>query len=181
MGDRGSVEMPDAQLEQMYQEVILDHYRNPRGSGLREPFDAEVHQVNPVCGDEITLRLSVAAGGPTSGREQVDVSYDAQGCSISQASASVMFDQIEGRSIEDALAAGEEFRRLMNAATAEGRGSEPDEEVLGDGIAFAGVARYPARIKCALLPWMALREAVLELPPSLDRQDDASHDDGGGR
>lgn len=143
-------------LEQLYQQVILDHYRNPHGKGLRDPFDAEVHHVNPTCGDEITLRLRV-------GREQSelrvdDVSYDAQGCSISQASASVMFDQIQGQQLTRAIEIGEDFAALMRSATEQ---VAVDEEVLGDGVAFSGVARYPARIKCALLPWMAFRDAAV--------------------
>ena len=82
-------------LEQMYQEVILDHYRNPMHSGLREPFGAEVHHVNPTCGDELTLRLRLSEDG----KNVEDVSYDAQGCSISQASASMMADLVTGQSV----------------------------------------------------------------------------------
>ena len=148
-------------LEQLYQQVILDHYRNPHGRGLREPFDAEVHHVNPTCGDEITLRLRLG----TDPAEQVDqtewvddVSYDSQGCSISQASASVMFDQIEGQALTRAIEIGDDFAALMRSATED---VVVDEDALGDGVAFSGVARYPARIKCALLPWMAFRDAAV--------------------
>ena len=136
--------------ESLYQEIILDHYKHPVGRGLREPFDAEAHHVNPTCGDEITVRVRVT------GDAVADLSYEGQGCSISQASASVLHDLVSGRSIADAFHRHEAFVELI-----EGRGTvDPDEEVLGDGIAFAGVARYPARVKCALLSWMAFRDAT---------------------
>lgn len=152
-------------LEALYQQVILDHYRNPHGKGLREPFDAQVHHVNPTCGDEITLRLRIGRDEP--GLRVDDVSYDAQGCSISQAAASVMFDQIEGQPLPLAVALGEQFAALMRSATEE---IEIDEEALGDGIAFSGVARYPARIKCALLPWMAFRDAAVRAADSAGQE-----------
>ena len=139
-------------LENLYQEIILDHYKHPRGKGLRDPFQAEVHHVNPTCGDEITLRVEVEDGTIT------DVSYDGMGCSISQASASVLFEQLVGQSVQTGLATTDEFLALM-----QGRGQvEPDEDVLGDAIAFAGVAKYPARVKCALLAWMAWKDAVAQ-------------------
>jgi nitrogen fixation protein NifU and related proteins len=136
------------ELDALYQEIILDHYKNPHHRGLREPYDAEVHHVNPTCGDEVTLRVHVADD------KVVDVSYDTLGCSISQAAASVMADLVIGRSLEEAIAVHEEFLALM-----QGR-SEPDEDRLEDGIAFAGVAKFPARIKCALLAWMAWKDAT---------------------
>ena len=141
-------------LDSLYQEIILDHYRSPHHAGLREPFEAEVHHVNPTCGDEVTLRVHLE-GEP--GHETVgDVSYDAEGCSISQAAASVMADLVIGQPVSTALATHEAFVELMH-----GRGKvEPDEEVLEDGIAFAGVAKFPARIKCALLSWMAFKDAT---------------------
>jgi nitrogen fixation NifU-like protein len=139
-------------LENLYQEIILDHYRRPRGKGLREPFDAQVHHVNPTCGDEITLRVDVRDGVVQ------DISYDALGCSISQASTSVMYEQLVGRPLAEVWPVHEAFVGLI-----EGRGKvEPDEDVLGDGIAFAGVAAYPARVKCALLGWMAFKDATLQ-------------------
>ena len=138
------------QLESMYQEIILDHYRRPHGRGLREPFDAEVHHVNPTCGDEVTLRVRLADD------VVADVSHDGQGCSISQASTSVMTDLVTGRTLTEALAAGEEFLRLM-----QGKGAAvPDADVLEDAVAFSGVAKYPARVKCALLGWMAFKDAA---------------------
>lgn len=137
-------------LDALYQEIILDHYKNPHGKGLRDPFEAEVHHVNPTCGDEITLRVHLADG------VVADVSYDSVGCSISQASASVLNDLLVGKPVEEALATHEAFLALM-----QGKGTvEPDEEVLEDGIAFAGVAKFPARVKCALLSWMAWKDAT---------------------
>jgi nitrogen fixation protein NifU and related proteins len=142
------------QLESLYQEIILDHYRSPEGRGLREPFAAQVQHVNPTCGDEITLR--VALDGADVSARIVDISYDGQGCSISQASASVMHGLLTGRTVSEALTTHEEFLTLM-----QGRGSvTPDEEILGDAVAFAGVAKYPARVKCALLAWMAWKDAT---------------------
>ena len=142
--------MTAANLEAMYQEIILDHYKNPHGKGLRDPFEAEVHHVNPTCGDEITLRVHVDAG------KIEDISYDALGCSISQASASVLNDLVVGKTVDEAMVIHEEFLRLM-----QGKGQvEPDEDILEDGIAFAGVAKFPARIKCALLSWMAWKDAT---------------------
>jgi nitrogen fixation NifU-like protein len=138
------------QLESMYQEIILDHYRNPHHKGLREPFDAEVHHVNPVCGDEITLRVSLKNG------EVADVSYESLGCSISQASASVLTDLVIGKPVDEAMNVGAAFLELMQSRG----GGEPDEDVLEDAVAFAGVSKYPARIKCALLSWMAMKDAT---------------------
>jgi nitrogen fixation NifU-like protein len=138
------------ELDSLYQEIILDHYKHPHHKGLRTPFDAEVHHVNPTCGDEVTLRVHL------SGSTVEDVSYDAVGCSISQAAASVMSDLVIGRSVADAMAIHQSFLELMH-----GKGRlEPDEEVLEDAIAFAGVARFPARVKCALLAWMAWKDAT---------------------
>ncbi len=138
------------ELDSLYQEIILDHYKNPHHAGLREPYEAEVHHVNPTCGDEVTLRVHLADGLVE------DVSYDAIGCSISQAAASVMADLVIGKKVDDAVAVHETFLTLM-----QGKGQvEPDEDVLEDGIAFAGVAKFPARVKCALLPWMAWKDAT---------------------
>lgn len=142
-------------MEALYQEIILDHYRNPVGRGLREPFEAEVHHVNPTCGDEITLRVHLAGSGE--GAVVEDISYENQGCSISQASASVMFELLENQPLTLAQAIGQQFLALMQSATSLG---EVDEEILGDAMAFSGVAKYPARVKCALLPWMACKDAL---------------------
>ena len=144
--------MSEAVPDSMYQEIILDHYRNPHHKGLRDPFDVEVHHTNPTCGDEVTMRVRV--------HDNVveDVSYDGQGCSISQASTSVMTDLVIGKQVDEALATSDVFLELMQS-----RGTmEPDEDVLEDGIAFAGVSRYPARVKCALLGWMAWKDATAQ-------------------
>ncbi|MQW75082.1 SUF system NifU family Fe-S cluster assembly protein [Nocardioides sp. dk4132] len=144
----------DPNLDSLYQEIILDHYKNPHHKGLREPFGAEVHHVNPTCGDEITLRVHLADGAE--GAVVQDVSYDSVGCSISQASASVLTDLVIGRPVAEAMTVHESFLTLM-----QGKGTvEPDEDVLEDGIAFAGVAKFPARVKCALLSWMAFKDAT---------------------
>jgi len=136
--------------ESLYQEIILEHYKHPHHKGLRDPFDVEVHHVNPTCGDEVTLRVKVEDGVVS------DVSYEGVGCSISQASTSVMTDLVIGQPVEDALSRHEAFLELMQS-----RGQlEPDEDVLEDGIAFAGVSKYPARVKCALLGWMAWKDAT---------------------
>lgn len=134
----------------MYQEIILDHYKNPHGRGLREPYDAESFQVNPTCGDEVTLRVKL------DGDKVADVSYEGQGCSISQASTSVLYDLVVGHRLGEASSTMDAFVELI-----QGRGEvEPDEDVLEDAVAFAGVAKYPARVKCALLGWMAFKDAV---------------------
>lgn len=139
-------------VESMYQEIILDHYRNPRGRGLMESAAGESHQVNPTCGDEVTVQVRLDDSG------HVHVGYEGQGCSISQASASVMAELTEGGDVAGADAARTAFVEMMRS---KGEG-EPDEDVLGDGVAFVGVAKYPARIKCALLPWMALQDALVK-------------------
>ena len=141
-------------LEQMYQDVILDHYKHPQHRGLREPFGAQVYHVNPICGDEVTLRVALSDDGET----VADVSYDGQGCSISQASTSVLTQQVIGQSVGEALKTITAFTEMVSS-----RGTvEGDEDVLGDGVAFAGVAKYPARVKCALLGWMAFKDALAQ-------------------
>ena len=139
-------------VEELYQEIILDHYREKHHSGLREPYDTEVHHVNPTCGDEVRLRVRLDQD------RVADVSYEAVGCSISQASTSVMTDLVIGNEVAHDLELYEEFLTMM-----QGKGQlEPDEERLEDGIAFAGVAKYPARVKCALIGWSAFRDAVIQ-------------------
>jgi nitrogen fixation NifU-like protein len=139
-------------LEQMYQEIILDHYRSPQHRGLREPYEAEVHHVNPTCGDEVTLRVHL------DGDTVSDISYEAQGCSISQASTSVMTELLIGHPLDHDLQVAASFLEMMQS-----RGNaEPDEDVLEDAVAFAGVSKYPARVKCALLGWMAWKDAVTQ-------------------
>jgi nitrogen fixation protein NifU and related proteins len=159
-GARGST----VQLESMYQEIILDHYRHPHHKGLREPFDAQVHHVNPTCGDEITLRVTLkdAAGQPA----VADVSYDALGCSISQASVSVLTDLLIGKPVDEGMDICAEFVELMHSRDE----NEPDEDALGDAVVFAGVAKYPARIKCALLGWMAWKDATAQALTELEKE-----------
>lgn len=141
-------------LESMYQEVILDHYKNPQHAGLRDPYEAEVHHVNPSCGDELTLRVQLSEDGTVLD----DVSYHAEGCSISQASTSVMAEEIIGLPLEEANAKLAEFERMiLSRGTVEG-----DEDLIGDGIAFTGVSKYPARVKCALLGWKAFQAATAD-------------------
>lgn len=140
------------QLESMYQEIILDHYRHPHGKGLVEHCDAQVHHVNPVCGDEITVQVSRNSDESSA----LAVHYDGQGCSISQASASIMYDQLNNQSYETGLTAVNHMIAMMQ------RTDQPDEDILGDGIALVGVAQYPARVKCALLAWMAWKDAAIQ-------------------
>ena len=139
-------------VESMYQEIILDHYKAKHGSGLRDPYEAEVTHVNPSCGDELTLRVHV------DGDTITDISYEGEGCSISQASTSVMTDLLIGGSTGHALELHDEFLEMMQS---QGR-IEPDEDRFEDAITFAGVSKFPARVKCALLGWSALRDATLQ-------------------
>jgi nitrogen fixation NifU-like protein len=134
----------------LYGELILDHAKRPKHAGLREPYDAEVHHVNPTCGDEVTLRVHIADGVVT------DVSYDALGCSISIASTSVLAEETIGHPVDEALETFVAMRAMLTS-----RGADAgDLAVIGDGVAFAGVARYPARVKCALLGWTAFTDAL---------------------
>jgi nitrogen fixation NifU-like protein len=146
-------------MESMYQQIILDHYKHPQHHGLPVEFDAEVHHVNPTCGDEVTLRVHVTDGAIA------DIGWEGEGCSISQASTSVMSGLVVGKPIEDALALQEKFLALMQS-----RGqavlTEDDEDQLDDAVAFEGVSKYPARVKCALLGWMAMKSAVTEAEAS---------------
>jgi nitrogen fixation NifU-like protein len=140
------------QIDNLYQEIILDHYKKPRGRGLREPFTTQVHHVNPTCGDEVDVRVHLIDG------RIADISYEGMGCSISQASASVLYEVVNGRTVQDALSRVDAFTAMIA-----GRGEvDGDEDVLEDGIAFAGVAKYPARVKCALLSWMAFKDATAQ-------------------
>ncbi len=134
----------------LYQQLILDHSKSPHGVGLREPFDAEVHHVNPTCGDEVTLRVDL------DGDVVRDISYAAQGCSISVASTSVLAEEVTGRPVAEALGTYAAMKAMLTS-----RGQDPgDEEVIGDGVAFSGVSKYPARVKCALLGWAAFTDAL---------------------
>ncbi|HEV3171234.1 MAG TPA: SUF system NifU family Fe-S cluster assembly protein [Actinocrinis sp.] len=146
------------QLESMYREIILDHYRNPHHKGLRDGYRAEVHHVNPTCGDEVTLRVHLSDASLGEAAVIEDVSYESQGCSISQASASVLTDLVIGKKVGEALGIQEKFLELMQSKGE----SAGDEDVLEDAVAFAGVSKFPARVKCALLSWMALKDATAQ-------------------
>lgn len=149
------------QLDAMYQDVILDHYKHPQYAGLREDYQAQVHHVNPSCGDELTLRVLLSADGTT----VKDVSYKAEGCSISQASTSVMAEEIIGQPVKVALEKLAEFEKMITSRGTE----EGNEELIGDGVAFAGVAKYPARVKCALLGWKAFQAATADALTELEK------------
>ncbi|NBO08843.1 MAG: SUF system NifU family Fe-S cluster assembly protein [Actinobacteria bacterium] len=147
-------------LEKMYQEIILDHYKHPQFKNLAPMVSGgvEVHHINPTCGDEVTLRAQVVDGVIES------VTWDGLGCSISQASTSVMAGLAQGATVENALELTAQFLLLM-----QGKGVSTDaDEILEDGIAFAGVAQYPARVKCALLGWMALKDAITREPGEIN-------------
>ena len=140
------------QLDNLYQEVILDHYKNPQNKVLDPNSDAQVHHVNPSCGDEITLGVTL------DGDKVLSITWEGVGCSISQASNSIASDLLTGKTLEQARSISEDFLQLMQS-----KGSiEGDPEVLEDAVALAGVSKYPARIKCALLGWMAFKDASLQ-------------------
>lgn len=148
-------------MEQLYQEVILDHSKRPNGRGFVEAASGhpcgESHQVNPTCGDEVTLRVELVGEEPDQKIQQI--SWEGQGCSISQASLSVMTELTEGATTQEAEKLGATFRDLMGTR---GKGlPEEQQDTLGDATAFTGVSQYPARIKCALLGWAALRDAIV--------------------
>ena len=145
-------------VDQLYQEIILDHYKHPHGRGLREPFQGEAHHVNPTCGDEIDMRVLLA------GDRIEDVSYEGVGCSISQSAASVLYDVMKDKTVAQALERTEAFTEMVSGRAA----GEPDEELLEDGVAFVGVAQYPARVKCALLAWMAFKDALVRAQAAQD-------------
>lgn len=135
-------------LEDLYQELILDHYRNRRGEGHLDDPTVEVDQNNPLCGDVVHLELKIEDG------RVCEVGHTGEGCSISRASASMLAETLPGSTIEEVFDRVERFRKMMH-------GEEIDDEDLGDAIALSGVAKFPARIKCALLSWTATNEALL--------------------
>jgi nitrogen fixation NifU-like protein len=140
------------ELDNLYQEVILDHYKHPENKGLTAEYDAQVHHINPSCGDEITLNVTL------DGSMVKSVSWDGIGCSISQASVSIMSGLMIGKDIAEAQIVFDNFVELMQS---KGSGN-PDESILEDAVALAGVSQYPARIKCALLGWMAFKDASVQ-------------------
>ena len=137
-------------LDDLYQQLILDHYRNRRNKGRLDHPSASVHEHNPVCGDECYLDIMVVDD------RIAEIRVDGDGCSISQAAASMLTEVAQGRQLDDALGVVEHFRLVMHGD------AEPDEDVLGDAIALEGVAKYPVRVKCALLSWLALRDAIAQ-------------------
>jgi nitrogen fixation NifU-like protein len=153
----------------LYQELILEHSKRPHHAGLRDPFAAEVHHINPTCGDEVTLRVDVSGQGDDA--VVTDVSYDARGCSISVASSSVLAEEVIGRPVSEALETFEAMRAML---TSKGKVTG-DEEVIGDGVAFAGVAKYPARVKCALLGWTAFTDALARAGVDISRTSTPAH------
>ncbi|WP_408656894.1 Fe-S cluster assembly sulfur transfer protein SufU [Jatrophihabitans sp.] len=142
-------------MDSMYQQIILDHYKHPQNRGQIEPFDAEVHHVNPTCGDEVTLRVRLSDG------EIAELGWVGEGCSISQASTSVMSDLVVGKPVSNALHLQEKFLELMQSQ-GQSELTDDEAEALDDAVAFEGVSKYPARVKCALLGWMAMKSAVAE-------------------
>lgn len=142
-------------LDSMYRDIIIDHYKHPQHRGLPASFDAEVHHVNPTCGDEVTLRVRIADGSIA------DLGWVGEGCSISQASTSVMSELVVGRSVGEALALQDKFLHLMQSQ-GQAAISDADADALDDAVAFEGVSKYPARVKCALLGWMAMKGAVAD-------------------
>jgi nitrogen fixation NifU-like protein len=140
------------ELDSLYQQVILDHYKRPLHKGLSKNSGVQVHHINPSCGDEVTVKVSISDG------VVAEVTWDGVGCSISQASVSMMSDLVTGLGIKEANVILDEFTALMQSKGT----SAGDPEILDDAVAFAGVSKYPARIKCALLGWMAFKDASVQ-------------------
>lgn len=141
------------QLDNLYQEVILDHYKHPEHKGLSAQKDVQVRHVNLSCGDEITLNLTLREG------HIADLSWEGAGCAISMASVSMMSGLLNGKTLDEAAVVLDSFLSLMQSKGTQ----EGDEAVLEDAVAFAGVSKYPARIKCALLGWMAFKDAAMQV------------------
>lgn len=140
------------ELDTLYQEVILDHYKRPHNKALTPAPTIQVHHINTSCGDEVTLNLHYRDG------KVERIAWDGVGCSISQASTSVMSDLLTGKSPEEAIALVDEFQAMLQSKGID----SGDEQRLEDGVAFAGVAKFPARVKCALLGWMAFKDALTQ-------------------
>jgi len=140
------------ELDSLYQEVILDHYKHPAHKGLNPIFSSQVHHVNTSCGDEITLNIELV------GQRINSITWDGQGCSISQASVSMMSDLLIGKRLEEADVIVKSFSELMASKGT----SAGDPEILEDAVAFAGVSKFPGRVKCALLGWMAFKDAAIQ-------------------
>ncbi|QPL06340.1 MULTISPECIES: Fe-S cluster assembly sulfur transfer protein SufU [Actinomyces] len=152
-------------LDQLYQQVILDHSRERHGAGALTDPHAQSHQVNPTCGDEVTLGIRIVDGRVEA------VGWEGDGCSISQASISIMHDLVDGADLETVARLEREFNTLMHS-----RGRGVDEAILDDledAAAFEGTAKYPNRVKCALLGWMALKDALAQAGAALPEADGA--------
>jgi nitrogen fixation NifU-like protein len=145
-------------LEQLYQQVILDHYRAPRNKGQLAKPTVDIEGYNPLCGDKIHIQLLIGDD-----KRVKDVKFHGQGCSISQASASMMTQKVIGKTVDEALSLREEFKKMME-------GKDVDAESLGDLVALQGVSKFPVRIKCALLAWASLKQGIEEYT--------AAHHDG---
>ncbi|WP_406246683.1 Fe-S cluster assembly sulfur transfer protein SufU [Microbacterium sp. M] len=146
--------MSSSDLQNLYQELILDHSRTPHGYGLREEVRSQSHQVNPTCGDEITLQVHRAEDGTIEA-----IAWEGHGCAISQASASLFAELVEGMPQAEVERRIDVFREAMRS-----RGKiEPDPDLLGDAAALGGVSRYVARVKCAMLAWVAAEDALRKL------------------
>ena len=140
------------EIDALYQEVILDHYRNPKNKNLLENFSIKVHHVNPSCGDEQDITII------RSGNKLEKIGWEGVGCSISQASTSMMCELVEGNEIDQVKSLIDTFSHMISS-----KGEDSgDEAVLGDAVALNGVSKFPARVKCALLGWMALKDAILQ-------------------
>src|SRR5205823_14498483 len=135
-------------LEDLYKEVILDHYKNPRNKRPMAEAELSCSRNNPLCGDEITVFAHVDDG------RVADVAFQGQGCSISQSSASMLTEAVKGKPVGDAERLASDFRGMMAGEV------EPDEDEFGDLVALKGVVKYPIRIKCAVLAWDVLQEAL---------------------
>ena len=137
-------------LDDLYKEVILDHYKSPRNKRELPGAELNCSKNNPLCGDEITIHAHLNDG------RVAEVTFEGQGCSISQASASMLTEAMQGKSLDEAGFLTDEFRSMMQG------GADPDEEEFGDLIALKGVVKYPVRIKCAVLAWDVFQEALSE-------------------
>ena len=161
------------ELDQLYQQVILDHSRERHGSGALEAPDATSHQVNPTCGDDVTLGVRVKDGKIEA------IGWEGDGCSISQASISVMHDLVNGADLATVARLEADFDTLMHS-----RGKGVDDTILDDledGAAFEGVSKYPNRVKCALLGWMALKDALAKSGVALPAVEHLRHEALTGR
>ena len=139
----------DARLSGLYQEVILDHYRRPRNKGALEAPTAHASLRNPLCGDEVDVQVKMEDG------RVADVKFGGQGCSISQASASMMTELVKGRTPDEVHSLGERFAEMIR-----GNAEAAKDQALGQARALSGVSRFPTRVRCALLAWEAMERAV---------------------